>query len=122
MSAPDKTRRPDITADTVYEILRYHQGRLSAIRARQIARLLGGEKDPTSVRVRSAITELIEHRGVPIASTIDQPAGYFVATSVAEREAYAAQLKARIYGIARRLRAFDRAAAERILGQRGLGL
>jgi gamma-glutamyl:cysteine ligase YbdK (ATP-grasp superfamily) len=69
--------------------------------------------DPIRI-IRKKIRKLILEDKIPIASSMEHPFGYFIATKDAKADHYAAQLKSRIYHISERLYAFDAARAKQI--------
>jgi hypothetical protein len=69
--------------------------------------------DPIRV-IRKKIRELIIDDKIPIASSMNPPAGYFIAKQDARADHYAAQLKSRIFAISERLSAFEHATAKQI--------
>src|SRR5574340_37548 len=89
------TLKADIKA-----ILSRHEGRDRAITGRELAQLLGFKDDRV---IRATICEVIRD-GLPVLSATEPPAGYFVASSRAEWQAYDAQLKSRIVNDALRKR------------------
>ena len=86
-------------------ILRQHQGRQNAIKACDLAALLNENERA----VRLAIRELIAE-GVPVASSTESPAGYFIITTYAEIQEYSESIKGRLIEDAIRRRNFRRAA------------
>jgi hypothetical protein len=70
------------------------------------------------------LQQLIEHLIVvqkkPIASSCRKPMGVFVAQTSEEKAAYANQLRGRIIGLARRMRAFSDAPLDETFKQAGL--
>lgn len=81
-------------------------GKKNARKGKDFARLLGFKDDR---QVRLALRELIED-GVPIASSIRPPLGYFIATSMDEASDYMKVLKSRLVNDAYRRRDFKIAA------------
>ena len=88
-------------------ILERHEGRSRAITGRELAQLLEHQDDR---RIRQVIRELIAE-GVPIASSTETPAGYFLVNNRQEAERYAEGEKSRLIEIALRRRDFRRGAA-----------
>jgi hypothetical protein len=88
-------------------ILERHEGRDRAITGYELARMLGQRDDR---RIRLLIRELITE-GLPIASSTEAPAGYFLVGSWQEAERYAEGEKSRLIEIALRRRDFRRGAA-----------
>jgi len=94
-------------------ILRMLQrGRARAIPGWEIAEHLGQSNDR---KVRLIIRELIAS-GTPIASSVSDPAGFFIIETRDEAEAYHNVLTARIHEAAERQRDFSR-AVEQLLGE-----
>lgn len=87
-------------------ILEKHEGRRTAITSRELAAVTGQHERA----VRLAIRELIED-GLPVASSTEPPAGYFLVVTMKEAEQYAASIKSRLIEDALRRRDFRRAAA-----------
>jgi hypothetical protein len=83
-------------------------GKDNAIKSKVIARRLELKDDR---QVRIAIRELI-HDGEPIASSVNPPYGYFIATDRAEAEEYISVTRSRIIEDCKRLRDFRRASRE----------
>ena len=83
-------------------ILLQHQGRTKAIRGSELAQMMGFKNDRA---VRLAIRDLIAD-GYPIASTTQEPAGYFIAASLEEANEYMDDLKGRLIQDALRRRDF----------------
>ena len=81
-------------------------GREHAIKGGALARLLGFRNDRA---IRRIILELIGE-GYPIASGTGVPAGYFLAQTPGEVEAYARELRSRLIKDALRRRDFLRAS------------
>ena len=85
-----------------------HYGRENARTGKEIAKVLGFNNDRL---VRHAIRELIAE-GVPIASSVTPPPGYFIANSLDEAIEYMRNLKSRLVEDAYRRRDFKVAARE----------
>lgn len=83
-------------------------GQRNAITARELATKLGNYNDRA---VRLAIRELIA-QGIPIASSVTTPMGFFIADSRDETDAYISNLRSRIKEDAFRLRDFKRACRD----------
>ena len=83
-------------------------GKENARKGQDIAELLGLKNDRL---VRRTIRELIAE-GVPIASSVTPPLGYFIASSVDEAADYMKVLKSRLVQDAYRRRDFKIAARE----------
>lgn len=71
-------------------LLERHMGRASAITGESLARMVGQRNR----QLRQVIEELIED-GMPIVSTSEPPAGYFIASSHKEAEEHTESLKSR---------------------------
>lgn len=80
-------------------------GKDQAITGRQLARILG-QRDDRGIRL--AIRRLIAD-GVPVASSVHPPLGYYIVSTLEEAEEYLANLTARIAEDADRQRDFRRA-------------
>jgi len=90
----------------VRSLLRY--GKENARKGKDFARLLGFKDDRL---VRLVIRELIEE-GLPVASSVTPPLGYFIASSLDEARDYMKVLKSRLVQDAYRRRDFKIAARE----------
>ncbi len=90
----------------IKNVLMRHEGRGRAITARELASLVGSNDRA----VRLAIRELIAD-GVPVASSTENPGGYFMVTSWQEAREYADSIKGRVIEDALRRRDFRRSAA-----------
>jgi len=88
-------------------ILERHDGRSRAITGRELAQVLEQKDDR---HIRHVIRDLISE-GVPIASSTEAPAGYFLVNNRQEAERYAEGEKSRLIEIALRRRDFRRGAA-----------
>jgi len=90
----------------VRTILERHEGRDRTITGKELAKMLN-RKDDRGIRhiIRDLITE-----GLPVASTTGNPAGYFIASNLAEKREYEQSLRDRLIEDARRRRDFKRAA------------
>ena len=94
-------------------ILHYlHHGRAKAITGQELARFLN---HPNDRQIRKAIRKLIA-TGLPIASSVGTPPGYYIAETPEEVAAYLSDLKARLVEDAYRRRDF-KLASRRIFGQ-----
>jgi len=91
----------------VGNILLNHKGKAQAITGQKLAAMVGHRDDR---RVRQVIRELIID-GLPVASSTESPAGYFLVTSHHEAEEYASSIRSRLIEDALRRRDFRRAAA-----------
>jgi len=78
-------------------ILERHIGRSSAITGESLARMVGQRNR----QVRAMLEELIED-GLPIVSTSEPPAGYFLANSHKEAEEYTESLYTRAMALLHR--------------------
>lgn len=78
-------------------ILERHIGRDSAITGESLARMVGQRNR----QVRAMLEELIED-GLPIVSTSEPPAGYFIATSHKEAEEHTESLYTRAMSLLHR--------------------
>ena len=92
-------------------LLLRHEGPERAITAGELARMFA-----TSDRIiRLAIRELIRgdgdgNSGIPIASSVENPPGYFIVTTRQQVEGYRHSVKSRLIEDAKRIRDFRRAA------------
>ena len=87
-------------------ILLRHEGKARAITGRELATMVDYQDDR---RVRQVIRELITD-GLPVASSTEAPAGYFLVATHQEAEEYAASIRSRLIEDALRRRDFRRAA------------
>lgn len=101
--------------DDVRELLRY--GKEEARTGKELAGVLGLRNDRN---IRRAIRELIAD-GVPIASTVAFPYGYYIANTIEEANEYMKDLRSRLVNDAYRRRDF-KLAARNILEPGQLGL
>ena len=92
-------------------ILEGHHGRRSAITGRELARRFGQRDDR---KIRLIIRELIAE-GLPVASSTEPPAGYFLVETWQEVEEYAQSVRDRLINDALRRRDFRKAAAHYLL-------
>jgi len=83
-----------------------NSGQAKATRGQTIANRLGMKNDRL---IRIAIRELIAD-GLPIASSVQKPYGYFIIETPEEAEAYMAVIKSRLVEDAYRRRDFKKAA------------
>lgn len=83
------------------------RGRSNAITGSELARILG-ERDDRKIRV--LIRELIAE-GVPIASSVAEPMGYFIVANEYEAADYIRVLKERIKEDSARLKDFEKAVS-----------
>ena len=86
-------------------ILERHEGRSQAIPSRELTAITGAEDR----KVRLIIRELIKE-GLPVASSTETPAGYFLCSSWEEARSYANSIKNRLIEDALRRRDFRRSA------------
>ena len=93
------------------KVLRYLKrkavGRKNAIRARDLARILGMPER----NVRAVIHEL-RCLGAPVGSAVEPPTGFYIPADREEADVCSRHLWARVAEIARVARAFDRAAED----------
>lgn len=94
------------TKAEIRSLLRY--GRKNARTGKELAKVLGFSNDRC---VRQTIRELIAE-GLPIASSVTPPLGYFIASSLDEATNYMRNLKSRLVEDAYRRRDFKVAARE----------
>jgi len=87
-------------------ILERHESRARAITGRELAAIVGHHDDR---KVRMVIRDIIAD-GLPVASSTEAPAGYFVVATRQEAEEYAFSLRSRLIEDAKRRRDFRRAA------------
>ena len=99
----------------VRSLLRY--GKENARKGQEIAKTLGFRNDRI---IRHAIRDMIAE-GLPIASTVNPPFGYYIASSQEEAADYMKVLKSRLVNDAYRRRDFKIAARE-VLQPSQLGL
>lgn len=90
--------------DDILHLLR--RGKRNAQTGKELAKLLGFNDDRI---IRQAIRELIAN-GIPIASSVQKPYGYFIAESFQEAKEYMSVLKSRLVEDAYRRRDFKQAA------------
>lgn len=83
-------------------------GKQNAIRGSELARLLGENDDR---KIRLMIEELITE-GIPIASSVSEPMGFFIIKNGDEASEYIRTLRNRIRENEKRLEAFERATAQ----------
>lgn len=94
-----------------------HYGKDNAQKGRVLAKLLNLKNDrPIRIAIRDLIAE-----GVPIASSVSAPYGYFIANSPEEAKAYVKVVKSRLVEDAYRCRDF-KVAASKLLKPCQLGL
>jgi predicted DNA-binding transcriptional regulator YafY len=93
-----KVAKPDLKIE-LRHILERHQGRNTAVTGEFLARIVGQRNR----QVRQILEELIED-GLPIVSTSEPPAGYFLAISHKEAEEHLTSLQTRIEALSHRKR------------------
>ena len=91
----------------VMRILEGHRGQANAIRGSQLASEL---RQPDDRKVRLVIRELIKE-GMPIASSVSEPYGFFIVETQDEAVRYIQGIKSRISEDQARLNDFEKAAA-----------
>jgi len=89
----------------VHKILDVHRGAKNAIQGKELARML---RQPDDRKVRVVIGHLIE-QGIPVASSVSEPAGFFIVNTPDEAAQQIAVLKSRISKLEVHLRDFERA-------------
>jgi hypothetical protein len=94
----------------VYALIR--KGRENARSVGELSRLTG----LSGVAVRQIVKEMAEEKGVVIVSSTAHPSGFFFPASPEEYGKGVAQLIHRITSLARRVRALDRQAYEKVFG------
>ncbi len=87
-------------------LLQKHEGRGKAITAGELSKLLKYNERSVRLIIRELITD-----GMPIASSTEAPAGYFVISNWVEARDYAESIKGRLVEDAIRRRDFNRSAA-----------
>ena len=91
----------------VRHILVRHEGHDRPIIGKELAGLTDQKDDR---KVRLAIRQLISD-GLPVASSVSEPMGYFIVTTWEEARIYAESIRARLISDAIRRRDFRRSAA-----------
>lgn len=99
-------------------ILQLSRGKAKAVTGKDLARIMG---EPNDRLIRKEIRELIA-QGYPIASSTEQPYGYFMVDTPEEAEQYLKQLKSRLVEDAYRRRDFKKAAAKALSKEKQLAL
>ena len=94
------------------EILKLHRGRCNPITGKELAEILN---EPEDRYIRSRIRDLIAS-GVPIASSVTFPFGYYIVETIAEANNYMQNLRDRLIENALRRRDFKRAVAKSFNG------
>ena len=97
---------PDDLKSQLKRILERHEGRSMAITSRELSTALQIDER----RIRLAIRELITE-GLPVASSTESPAGYFLVGNWGEAYQYARSVRNRLIEDAVRRRDFMRSAA-----------
>ncbi|MCJ7829345.1 MAG: hypothetical protein MUP81_06365 [Dehalococcoidia bacterium] len=95
----------------VLDTLKFHKGKDRAITAKELVRYTG--KDDRAIRIE--IRELIA-QGIPVASNLKPPYGYYIANTIQEAKEYMQQLRNRLIQDALRRRDFKRAVAKSFNG------
>jgi len=90
----------------ILQFIQIHKGRANAVRGSEIASFLGQKNDRY---IRLIIRDLIAE-GYPIASSVQNPYGYFLVKDREEATEYQQSLKNRLIEDAIRLRDFRRSA------------
>ena len=99
----------------IWVILKFRKGRERAFTAKKIHQMINRRY---SIRqIRSIIQSLVDDYGFPIAATVHPPYGYYIPQTDEEKTEYVRNLAARIKSIALRLKAFEKATADKILSQ-----
>jgi len=89
----------------IKSILLRHEGRDRAIKSKELAQIINCDER----KVRLIIRELIAE-GLPIASSVQEPMGYFIVNTRQEAEQYALSIRSRLIEDAIRRKDFRRAA------------
>ena len=89
-------------------------GRSNAVSVSELMALCG----MSDVVVRQTVKHLVEEHGCLIVSATGKPSGFYLPQNREEFRAGVAQYVHRIASLARRVRAMDRAAYERLFGQK----
>jgi hypothetical protein len=90
------------------------EGRSNAISVSRLVNLCG----TSDVQIRQTVKHLVEDHGCLIVSATGAPAGFYFPADRQEFKKGVAQYVHRIASLARRVRAMDRAAYEKIFGQK----
>ena len=93
--------------EEIISILMGHKGRDSAIKGSEITKMVGQRSDR---EVRIILRDLIAE-GLPIASSVTEPYGYFIIETQQERNDYLALTRSRLIENALRRRDFKLASA-----------
>ena len=91
------------------EILKQHEGPDQAVTAGRLSQLTGS----STRRVRKTISHLVTGAGIPIASSVHWPYGFYLITNAQEAEATLRQYWSRVRETARRARALEQVVHER---------
>ena len=89
------------------------KGRENAVSVKSLMAITG----LSNVKVRDTVRHLINEHNVLICSATTPPAGYYFPVSMEEKDSGTKQIESRIIELARRLRAMNRAAYERLYSQ-----
>lgn len=100
----------------VLDTLRFHRGENRAITAKELTRYTGKDDRAIRIEIRGLIAQ-----GIPVASNLRPPYGYYIASTIQEAKDYMQQLRNRLIEDARRHRDF-RLAARSILHSEQLKL
>jgi hypothetical protein len=103
-------------AQDLWAILRTRQGRARAVSAAKLAHWTGLPER----QVRAVLKDMIEAHQLPIASTPQRPAGYFLTTSEEEIEAVCRSLRGRALSILRRMACLRRTSLPALMQQLAL--
>lgn len=87
--------------------LRFHKGKDRAITAKELVRYTGKEDRAIRIEIRGLIAQ-----GIPVASSLKPPYGYYIANTIQEAKDYMQQLRNRLIEDALRRRDFKRAIAK----------
>jgi hypothetical protein len=97
-------------------VLQYiFKGRRNAVRGKDLARQFG---QPDDRKIRLVIRELISE-GVPVASAVFEPMGFYIVANEHEAADYIRVLKERIKENTARLRDFEKAASQFNIPEQG---
>ncbi|MCJ7829182.1 MAG: hypothetical protein MUP81_05520 [Dehalococcoidia bacterium] len=93
--------------NSVLDTLRFHRGKDRAITAKELVRYTGKDDRAIRIEIRGLIAQ-----GIPVASNLTRPYGYYIANTIQEAKEYMQQLRNRLIQDAIRRRDFKRAAAK----------
>jgi len=93
------------------------RGQARAIHRKVLAMRLQAEGFPVTDRTISELTDELIQAGYPVASSRAGEGGVFLCETEEERRVYSTMLQNTIIALAKRLRAFDKAAHERLVAQ-----